>query len=226
VAVIGNGATEPELDGTDLAAAEARFRPSGPLLAFAGRLVHEKGLQELVKALPLLEREFPDIGLVVAGTGPDLAEQQDRAGRYRVAGRISWPGFLAGRELAALLAVADAVVVPSLYEPFGLTAVEAQLAGTPVAVCDTGGLAELVEPGRTGVRFAPQSPAAIAEAVGELLRDRAGSAASAARAQRQARSRFSWTAVAQRTADGYQRAVAGDPPGPAASRPSRPAAAG
>lgn len=192
--VIGNGA----------AAGPASSNERDPrLIAFAGRLVHEKGVQELIKALPILAGDHPDIHCVIAGDGPLAAAQRDRARRYRVADRIEWTGFLDAPATAGLLARAAVVVVPSLYEPFGLVALEAQLAGTPVAVADTGGLRELVADGVTGVRFAPENPAAIARAVGRLLADPAGAAAMADRACAQARSRFSWPAVADRVAAAY-----------------------
>ncbi|MEO7262883.1 MAG: glycosyltransferase family 4 protein [Jatrophihabitantaceae bacterium] len=205
VRVIGNGvdldlaAESHSEDETGAAAAG----PGWPLLVFAGRLVHEKGLQELIKALPLLRQELPELRLVVAGAGQQLADQQDRAARYGVSDLICWAGFLDAAELARLLRAADLVVVPSLYEPFGMVALEAQLAGTPVAVSDTGGLAELVEPGRTGLRFAPQHPAAIAAAVREVVADPAAARQRAATAQRRAREEFGWAAVASRTAEVY-----------------------
>jgi glycogen(starch) synthase len=178
--------------------------PAGrPLLVFAGRLVHEKGLQELIKALPLLRAELPELRLVVAGTGAQLADQQNRANRYGVADLINWAGFLDAAALTPLFTAADLVVIPSLYEPFGLVALEAQLTGTPVAVSNTGGLAELVEPGVTGVRFEPESPAAIADAVRLLVADPDRARAMAARAQQRARRDYSWAAVAQRTAEVY-----------------------
>lgn len=207
VRVIGNGVELPQTDSrADLETSPRRhdLPYSGqPLLAFAGRLVHEKGLQELIKALPLLRDELPGLRLVVAGTGPQLADQQDRAARYGVAELISWAGFLDEADTARLLTAADLVVVPSLYEPFGLVALEAQLAGTPVAVSDAGGLAELVEPGHTGFRFAPQSPAAIAAVIQQVVTDPAGARQMAARARRRAREEFGWAAVAERTADVY-----------------------
>lgn len=206
--VIGNGV------GALPGPASATRWPGDPLIAFAGRLVHEKGLQELIKALPLLRCQFPGLRLVVAGTGSELAEQRDRAERYQVAELISWPGFLDQAELAGLLGAARVVVVPSVYEPFGLVALEAQLAGTPVAVADTGGLRELVEPGVTGSRFASQDPAALAAAVAGLLTDPDGARAMAATARQQALSRFSWPAVASRTGSVYQQARS-DRPRPA-----------
>ena len=208
VRVIGNGAEDPlpaESQG-QVETTEGQTAPAycgDPLLVFAGRLVHEKGLQELIKALPLLRPELPGVRLVVAGSGQQLADQQDRAARYGVSDLIDWAGFLEPAELAALLAAADLVVVPSLYEPFGMVALEAQLAGTPVAVSDTGGLAELVEPGRTGLRFAPESPAAIAAAVREVVADPDGTRRRAAQAQRRAREEFGWASVARRTAEVY-----------------------
>jgi glycogen(starch) synthase len=202
IRVIGNGA-DPAESRCEVETSSAQKYQGEPLLVFAGRLVHEKGLQELIKALPLLRDELPGVRLVVAGTGRQLADQQDRATRYGVGDLIDWAGFLDEAELAGLLAAADLVVVPSLYEPFGMVALEAQLAGTPVAVSDTGGLAELVEPGVTGLRFAPESPAAIAAAVRDLMADPAAAAEMAARAQGRAREEFGWAAVARRTAEVY-----------------------
>jgi glycogen(starch) synthase len=205
VRVIGNGAdpveSRSESETGETRAAQAYH--GTPLLVFAGRLVHEKGLQELIKALPLLRDELPGVRLVVAGTGRQLADQQDRAARYGVSDLIDWVGFLDATELAGLLAAADLVVVPSLYEPFGMVALEAQLAGTPVAVSDTGGLAELVEPGVTGLRFTPESPAAIAAAVRDVVADPDGAWSRAVRAQRRARDEFGWDTVARRTAEVY-----------------------
>lgn len=207
LAVIGNGinpaawAVEPEPASTETSAT------AWPLLVFAGRLVHEKGLQELIKALPHLRDDYPRLRLIVAGTGQLLADQQDRAVRYGVADLIDWQGFVSDADLARLFAAAEVVVVPSLYEPFGLVALEAQLVGTPVAVSNTGGLAELVEPGLTGARFTPQSPAAIAEAVRGLLKDPTGTRVMADRARHRARTELGWDSVAGRTVRLYRQVL-------------------
>ena len=208
IQVIGNGAAPPQRadcrpDVETSAGRTVRAYQGEPLLVFAGRLVHEKGLQELIKALRLLREELPGVRLVVAGVGQQLADQQDRAARYGVSDLIDWAGFLDEADLAGLLAAADLVVVPSLYEPFGMVALEAQLAGTPVAVSDTGGLAELADGGRAGLLFAPQSPAAIAAAVRQVVADPEGARQRAARAQRRAREEFGWAAIARRTAEVY-----------------------
>lgn len=207
VRIIGNG-IDPSVWVPD-AELQARFRAkfssgSGPLVAFAGRFVHEKGMQELIKAMPLLRERYPDVRLVLAGTGHDLGEQRDRAERYGVADLISWPGFLDDTSLAALFGAADVVVVPSLYEPFGLVALEAQACGTPVAVSDTGGLRDLVESGATGERFLPQSPAEIATAVTLLLDKPERTAAMVQAARERAISEYSWRHVADAVAEVYR----------------------
>ncbi len=187
-------------------AARTRFADDGPLLVFAGRLVHEKGLQTILAALPQLRRTFPGTRLVVAGTGP-LADEL-RAKARGLGNAVRWAGFVAADELAALLGAADAAIVPSLYEPFGLVALEAAAAGTPLAVADTGGLADVVEHGVTAVRFSAGDPAALGAAVTCLLGDPLAARRMAARGQRRARRDYSWPAVAGRSAAIYER-VAG-----------------
>jgi glycogen(starch) synthase len=207
IRVIGNGIDPAPRANASLASKLAATGPpvkDGPAIVFAGRLVHEKGLQELIKALPLLIEDFPHIRLDVAGDGPLLAQQKDRARRYGVDGLIEWHGRLADPGLAELMVNADVVVVPSLYEPFGLVALEAQACRTPVAVADTGGLRDLIEPGVTGERFAIESPRAIADAIRRLLGNPGRTATMAANAQQRAIANFSWAAVAKSVTSVYQ----------------------
>jgi glycogen(starch) synthase len=98
-------------------------------------------------------------------------------------------------------------VVPSIYEPFGMVALEAAAAGTPLVVADTGGLREIVEHGITGLRFAPGSPADLADAVTAVLSDEV----LARRLTRDARAvlarDYAWSTIAERTVEAYHRAV-------------------
>jgi glycogen(starch) synthase len=108
------------------------------------------------------------------------------------------------------MGASDCYVVPSIYEPFGMVALEAAAAGTPVAVADTGGLSEIVEHGVTGVKFAPQDPAALAEAVGAVLADRDYARRLARRGRRRVREDFGWPAIAAQTVALYESARAQD----------------
>lgn len=187
-----------------VAAARSRFAGAeAPLVSFAGRLVYEKGVQHLIAAVPRLLDHHPGLRVVVAGDGPYRAQLEALAPPL-----VSFAGFLSGHHLTALMGASDCYVVPSIYEPFGMVALEAAAAGTPVAVSATGGLAEIIDHGVTGVRFTPQDPASLAESVGAVLADREYARGLARRGRRRVREDFAWPAIAARTAAVYDAAHA------------------
>ncbi|HYT09416.1 MAG TPA: glycosyltransferase family 4 protein [Mycobacteriales bacterium] len=189
-----------------VAAARRRWAGDGPLVVCSGRLVYEKGVHDLLAALPRLRRRHPGVRLVVAGRGPKEVELRELARRLRLGRSVAFAGFVPDADLAALVAAADCAVVPSVYEPFGMVALEATAAGTPVAVSDVGGLREIVEHRGTGLRFPAGDPAGLTDAVSELLTDQV----LARRLVRQARAVLqqdhSWARIAERTGEVYQRA--------------------
>ncbi|TDC40461.1 glycosyltransferase family 1 protein [Micromonospora sp. 15K316] len=186
-----------------VASARARFAADGPLVGYAGRLVYEKGVQHLVHAVPRLRERHPGLRVVIAGDGPYRHELEEETRRLALGSTVRFTGFLDTTQLPAMLGATDATVVPSLYEPFGMVALEAAAAGAPLAVAATGGLAEIVEPGVTGVTFPHSDPEALAGAVDRLV----GDEVFARRVAREARSmvgrRYSWAAIADRTASSY-----------------------
>ncbi|GAB1693164.1 glycosyltransferase family 4 protein [Krasilnikovia sp. M28-CT-15] len=206
IEVVPNGVDALRWHARPRAVAAARRRYAdgdAALVSYAGRLVYEKGVQFLLAAVPQLRERHPGLRVVVAGEGPYSDEL-----RAQAAGQpgVTFTGFLGGHELAALMGASDCYVVPSLYEPFGMVALEAAAAGTPVAVADTGGLAEIVEPGASGVAFPPGDPGALAAAVGAVLADREYARSLARRARRRAREDFAWPRIAARTAEVYEAA--------------------
>lgn len=187
-------------------AARSQFAGDGPLVGYAGRLVYEKGVQHLVGAVPRLRQRHPDLRVVIAGDGPYRAELQEEAHRLGVGNTVRFPGFLGVSQLPAMFAATNATVVPSMYEPFGMVALEAAAAGAPLAVANTGGLAEIVEPGVTGVTFPHSDPDALAEAVGSLLSDQIFARRVARRARTMVGRRYGWARIAERTAASYRAA--------------------
>lgn len=172
-----------------------------PMLVLVGRLEHEKGGQDAIAALGLLPD--PRTHLVLVGTGgrrDGLAAQAAAAG---LAGRVHLAGRLDDTVVAALLGAADVALVPSRYEPFGLVALEAMAAGTPVVVARAGGLADIVRPGVTGLVVPPADPAALADAVTRLLADPVATEAMVGRARVEAVDQYGWETVARRTAELY-----------------------
>ncbi|XXG10615.1 glycosyltransferase family 4 protein [Micromonospora sp. SH-82] len=186
-----------------VASARARFAGDGPLVGYAGRLVYEKGVQHLVRAVPSLRQRHPGLRVLIAGDGPYRGELQAEADRLDLGDTVSFTGFLDATQLPAVLGATDATVVPSLYEPFGMIALEAAAAGAPLAVAATGGLAEIVEPGVTGVTFPHSDPDALAGAVDRLLADEVFARRVARSARKMVGRRYGWTAIAERTAATY-----------------------
>ncbi|RKF29379.1 glycosyltransferase family 4 protein [Micromonospora globbae] len=190
-----------------VASARARFAANGPLVGYAGRLVYEKGVQHLVHAVPHLRRRHAGLRVVIAGDGPYRGELEEEARRLALGDTVRFTGFLDTTQLPAMLGATDATVVPSLYEPFGMVALEAAAAGAPLAVAATGGLAEIVEPGVTGVTFPHSDPDALAGAVDQLLADEVFARRVARQARAMVGERYGWATIAARTAATYARAA-------------------
>jgi glycogen(starch) synthase len=208
VDVVVNGVDELRWYARPRAVAAARRRyagPDGPLVTFAGRLVYEKGVQHLLAAVPALRALHPGLRVVIAGDGPYRADLEALATEG-----VTFAGFLTGHDLTALMGASDCYVVPSIYEPFGMVALEAAAAGTPIAVADTGGLSEIVDDGETGVKFTPGDPAALTNAVDAVLTDRELARRLARRARQKVREEFAWPGIAGATAEVYSRACRQD----------------
>lgn len=191
----------------DIAEARERYAPHGPLVAYCGRLEWEKGVHTLVDAIPRLRRRFPSLRVVIAGRGGAARDLEEQARARRVSSSVEFTGWLPERELHALMAAADALVVPSLYEPFGLVALEGAALGAPLVVARSGGLVEFVEDGATGRTFATGDAADLARAVTECLDDAAASRAWADEARRRVRDDHPWDGIARRIDAVYADAV-------------------
>jgi glycogen synthase len=161
--------------------------------------VHEKGVQTLLSALRVVRETHPTVRLAVAGTGGHEAALRTQAKRLRLARAVEWLGFVPEEELPALLGAADLAVVPSLYEPFGIVALEAAIAGTPLVVAETGGLRDLAADGVAAASFPSGDAGALAAAIIGLLDDPLAGKRAAARAARTVRRNYTWPTVAART---------------------------
>jgi glycogen(starch) synthase len=209
--VIPNG-VNPYRNGqwaqTDLEDCKARFGASGRQVVFSvGRLVHEKGFHLLVEAVPRILSEFPNTHFVMAGRGPEAPYLAQRAKSLGVTDHVSFPGFISDRERDCLYHVAACAVFPSLYEPFGIVALEAMSAGCPVVVTEVGGLGEVVRHGKTGVTIYPDDVQSVAWGVLHTLRNPALAVARAEVAQEVVHLEFNWDTIAAQTIAVYQRVV-------------------
>lgn len=178
-----------------------------PILVFMGRLVWEKGAQDLIEAMPHIRARFPQTRLIVAGEGPLKDQLQRRVAELGLHDAVYFPGFVAGTNRNRLLALADVAVFPSRYEPFGIVCLEAMAAGVPVVVGDTGGLAEVVRHGENGLRVTPAQPQAIAGAVCSLLEAPDLAARLVRQALREIERKYDWSSIAQRTWGVYREVL-------------------
>jgi glycogen synthase len=175
------------------------------LVFYVGRAVYEKGLHVLLNAWPAVRAAAPGARLVIAGTGGQLDALKQQAWDLGLEG-VVFTGFISDADRDRLYRVADVAVFPSLYEPFGIVALEAMAAGCPVVASATGGLAEVIRSGENGLAVSPNDPAALAAGLLQALLHPKESRDRAARALRDVKAQYSWPAVAAQTAAVYSRA--------------------
>ncbi|EFO80530.1 glycosyl transferase group 1 [Oscillochloris trichoides DG-6] len=185
-----------------------RFLPDDAYLVFyVGRIVAEKGLQVLIEAWPQI-MAGANAHLIIAGTGgyrEILQAQAEAAGLQDV---IHFAGFMSDEERDKIYRVADVAVFPSLYEPFGIVALEASAAGCPLVVSDAGGLAEVVRHGETGMIAAAGDPFALAAAVLDCLHEPEQAQMRAAAAFAEVQRAYTWDIIAASTIQIYARVLA------------------
>ena len=120
-----------------------------------GRVQYEKGFQVLARAMSTLRSRVPDVECIIAGRGSYLPELQSQVDIEGVSDIVRLVGFVPDVKLRDLVHRAGCVVIPSLYEPFGIVALEALAGGAPLIAARTGGLAELIDGTGAGLLFEP-----------------------------------------------------------------------
>ncbi|MGQ9558274.1 MAG: 1,4-alpha-glucan branching protein domain-containing protein [Desulfurispora sp.] len=174
-------------------------------LVFLGRLVPEKGAQVLIQALALLKSGFPHVHLLLAGRGPYEQALKELVTQCQVADRVEFVGFVNDLGRNILLASAQVAVFPSLYEPFGIVALEAMAAGVPVVIADTGGLAEIVQHGVDGYKVPPGDARLLARYIGELLNRSELAEDFRFQALKKVKYHYNWLQIARQTCAVYER---------------------
>jgi glycogen(starch) synthase len=210
ITVIPNGIdprdVEPVVD--DLPQLRARFAaPTEHLVLLVGRLVYEKGFHIALDALAPVAARLGNVRFVVAGTGTAEIELRRQARRLGLLKHGTFLGWVGDDMLHALYRVSEIVIVPSIYEPFGLVALEAMASGCLCVVADTGGLREVVPgDGSVGLRFRPKDAQALEQVLEQALIDEEARAQVVADAREHVL-QWGWGEVADRTRYVYEQAV-------------------
>lgn len=190
-------------NGIDLPPSPTRRRVEPERMLFAGRLVQEKGVWHLLHALRRILAQHPRARLAIAGVGPERAALRREVENLGIGEAVEFLGKLTPEALADERERAEVAVVPSLYEPFGLVALEAMAWGVPLVASAVGGLQEFTE--GAALLVPPANASALAAAIVRIFADRGLQRSLSAAGQHRARS-YTWDASAERTVQVYRRA--------------------
>ena len=177
------------------------------IILYVGRLVYEKGVQHLISAMPKILENYHDSKLVIAGKGGMIDELKSQVESMGLSNKVYFTGYLNQKEVQKMYKCADVAVFPSTYEPFGIVALEAMLAGIPTVVSDIGGLNEIVEHGVNGMKSYTGNPNSIADSVLSLLFDPQLAMNVTKNAKNKVKDEFNWQKIAQDTHYIYELAI-------------------
>jgi glycosyltransferase involved in cell wall biosynthesis len=183
--------------------------PGERVVLYLGRLVERKRAIDLVRALALVRREVPDVHLVVVGGHTaNAARLEAEARSLALAERVHLVSHVPYRNVPSYYAMADVYALPSAYEGFPFTIIEAMAAGTPVVASDIPGIDEQVISGETGLLHPVGDIAMIAAQITKILREPVLAQRFAAAAQRNVRANYTWDLIGKQTERVFTEAVA------------------
>lgn len=205
ISIIPNG-VYPEAFQNGPAAEEVRWRFAAPdekVIFHVGRLVREKGLDVLIDALPYVLSQRSNTKLIIAGKGPHAESLAKHARAAGIENRIYFTGYIDDATRNGLYRLADMAVFPSLYEPFGIVALEGMAAGTPVIVSDCGGISEVVQHRVNGFKFATGDPKSLATQILYVLDHPEEMEQIRMNAQQTVMTEYDWDNIAETTLQTY-----------------------
>jgi glycosyltransferase involved in cell wall biosynthesis len=178
--------------------------PDENIVIYVGRFVREKGIHVLLDAASAILAQEPRTKFVIVGGG--MREKYERFVHwYGLGDKVVFTGFMANRNLFSMYRIADVAAFPSLYEPFGIVALEAMASGAPVVTSDAGGLAEVVLHDQTGTLSFAGDPNSLAWAILKVLKDPARARRLNEAAQTRLHGDFDWARIASKTIEVYNR---------------------
>jgi len=177
------------------------------IILYVGRLVYEKGIQNLIAAMPKVLSQYNDAKLIIAGKGGMIDELRAETENLGLGNKVYFTGYLNAKQVQKIYKCADVAVFPSTYEPFGIVALEAMLSENPVVVSDIGGLNEIVQHKENGMKTYCGNPNSIADSILELLYDHKLCAEITKKAKSKVRNEYNWSKISQDTHFAYQKAI-------------------
>ncbi len=177
------------------------------IILYVGRLVYEKGIQNLIGAMPKILQNYHDAKLVICGKGGMIDELKQEVKTLGIENKVYFAGYCDSNKIQKMYKCADMAVFPSTYEPFGIVALEAMLAGIPTVVSDVGGLNEIVDHGVNGMKSYAGNSNSIADSILALLFDAKLCDTISKNAVKKVKDLYNWNKIAQDTHYVYEQAI-------------------
>ena len=177
------------------------------IILYVGRLVYEKGIQNLIAAMPKILERYHDSKLIICGRGGMIDELREQVKYLGIENKVYFAGYCDSKKMQKMYKCADVAVFPSTYEPFGIVAIESMLSGTPTIVSDVGGLNEIIEHGVTGMKSYAGNANSIADSVLALLFDPKLCANISQNAIKKVKENYNWSKITDSTYYVYQLAI-------------------
>lgn len=177
------------------------------IILYVGRLVYEKGIQNLIGAMPKILDHYHDSKLIICGRGGMINELRQEVHNLGIDDKVYFAGYCDSKKVQKMYKCADVAVFPSTYEPFGIVALESMLAGVPTVVSDVGGLNEIVKHGETGMKSYAGNSNSIADSVLSLLYDKKLCDTVSKNAVKEVKELYNWNKIAQDTHYIYEQAI-------------------
>ena len=177
------------------------------IILYIGRLVYEKGVQHLISAMPKIINGYNDTKLIIGGKGGMYDELREQARNLGIENKVYFTGYLSSEDVQKMYKCADIAVFPSTYEPFGIVALEAMLAGVPTVVSDIGGLNEIIDHGVNGMKSYAGNANSIADSVLTLLYNHQLCDNIVKNAKNKVKQEFNWNRITKETVFTYEKAI-------------------
>lgn len=209
IVIIPNG-TNPETFDFEFEPAPMRAYFAGPeekIVLYVGRMVYEKGVQVLLDAAPKVLSAYPNTRFLLVGTGGYLDDLKRQAAALNLGDRVNFLGYVSDHDLRRLYKISDIVCIPSLYEPFGIVALEGMAAKVPVVTSDAGGLTDFVEHMATGITTYTGDSGSLAWGLLEVLRNPELADRLRLDAYEKVRTIYNWKVLAKRTLEVYEKVL-------------------
>lgn len=177
------------------------------IVFFAGRIVNEKGVQVLLNAAPKIIANYPNVKFVIAGRGPCLDELKGLADYLGISNKVYFTGYLNDVQITKMYKAIDIATFPSLYEPFGIVALEGMLSGATTIVSDAGGLNEIISHGIDGLKSYAGNPNSLADSIIEALYNENLCKQMSENAKAKVIKEFNWETISKNTMNVYKETI-------------------